>query len=58
MNVDESDDPMVIELYAQQFYWKARYGGEDNVDLISSKVVNSLSRKNVIKFILIILLFD
>ncbi|RNC88447.1 MAG: cytochrome c oxidase subunit II [Winogradskyella sp.] len=31
MNVDESDDPMVVELYAQQFNWKARYGGEDNV---------------------------
>ncbi len=30
MNVDESDDPMVIELYAQQFNWKARYSGEDN----------------------------
>ena len=31
MNVDESDDPMVVELYAQQFNWKARYGGSDNV---------------------------
>ncbi|MFD1062337.1 cytochrome c oxidase subunit II [Winogradskyella litorisediminis] len=31
MNIDESEDPMVIELYAQQFNWKARYGGEDNV---------------------------
>ncbi len=31
MNVDEADDPMVIELYAQQFNWKARYAGEDNV---------------------------
>lgn len=31
MNVDESEDPMVIELYAQQFNWKARYGGDDNV---------------------------
>ncbi len=30
MNVDESDDPIVIELYAQQFNWKARYAGEDN----------------------------
>ncbi|GAA4279895.1 cytochrome c oxidase subunit II [Gaetbulibacter aestuarii] len=30
MGVDESDDPMVIELYAQQFNWTARYGGEDN----------------------------
>lgn len=30
MGVDESDDPLVIELYAQQFNWKARYGGTDN----------------------------
>ncbi|WP_296382978.1 cytochrome c oxidase subunit II [Winogradskyella sp.] len=31
MNVDEDEDPMIIELYAQQFNWKARYGGGDNV---------------------------
>lgn len=31
MNIDEEDDPMVVELYAQQFNWKARYAGEDNV---------------------------
>ena len=31
MNIDQDEDPMVIELYAQQFNWKARYGGEDNV---------------------------
>lgn len=30
MGVDESDDPLVVELYAQQFNWKARYGGNDN----------------------------
>jgi len=30
MGVDESEDPLVIELYAQQFNWKARYSGEDN----------------------------
>ncbi|WP_434037043.1 cytochrome c oxidase subunit II [Formosa sp. 4Alg 33] len=30
MNVSEDDDPIVIELYAQQFNWKARYGGNDN----------------------------
>ncbi len=30
MNIDESEDPIVIELYAQQFNWKARYAGEDN----------------------------
>ncbi|MEO1031804.1 MAG: cytochrome c oxidase subunit II [Bacteroidota bacterium] len=31
MTIDEEGDPLVIELYAQQFNWKARYGGEDNV---------------------------
>jgi len=30
MGVNEDDDPLVVELYAQQFNWKARYGGEDN----------------------------
>ncbi len=30
MNVNEEDDPMIIELYAYQFDWRARYGGEDN----------------------------
>lgn len=31
MFVDEDEDAVVIELYAQQFNWKARYSGEDNV---------------------------
>lgn len=31
MNVDtENEDPMVIELYAYQFDWRARYAGADN----------------------------
>lgn len=30
-SVSEKDDPIVIELYAQQFNWKARYAGQDNV---------------------------
>jgi len=30
MNIDTDDDPMVVELYAYQFDWRARYGGEDN----------------------------
>ena len=25
MNVDEDEDPLVVEFYAQQFNWKARY---------------------------------
>lgn len=31
MNVEEDEDTIVIELYAYQFGWKARYAGEDNV---------------------------
>lgn len=31
MDVNDEDDPMIVELYAQQFNWTARYGGADNV---------------------------
>ncbi len=31
MDVNEEDDPLIVELYAQQFNWTARYGGADNV---------------------------
>jgi cytochrome c oxidase subunit 2 len=31
MNVEEDEETIVVELYAQQFNWKARYAGEDNV---------------------------
>lgn len=31
MDVNEEDDPIVIELYAKQFTWDARYAGDDNV---------------------------
>ncbi|AWG20355.1 cytochrome C oxidase subunit II [Flavobacterium faecale] len=31
MFIDEDEDTVVIELYAQQFKWSARYAGEDNV---------------------------
>ncbi len=31
MFIDESDDTIVIELYAKQFAWEARYAGKDNV---------------------------
>ena len=30
MDIDEEDDPLVIELYAKQFSWHARYAGADN----------------------------
>ncbi|PCJ97937.1 MAG: cytochrome C oxidase subunit II [Flavobacteriaceae bacterium] len=31
MDVNDDDDPLIVELYAQQFSWTARYGGSDNV---------------------------
>jgi len=31
MTVEENEDALVVELYAQQFNWKARYAGEDGV---------------------------
>lgn len=31
MFVDEDEDVMVVELYAKQFNWEARYSGKDNV---------------------------
>lgn len=30
-DINDEGDPLNIELYAQQFNWTARYGGEDNV---------------------------
>ncbi len=30
MNIDEDGDAIVIELYAKQFGWEARYAGDDN----------------------------
>ena len=31
MNIELDEDPMVVELYAYQFDWRARYSGTDNV---------------------------
>ena len=31
MSVEENEDALVVELYAQQFNWKARYAGDDGV---------------------------
>ncbi len=30
MDINEDDDPLVVELYAYQFDWRARYAGKDN----------------------------
>ena len=31
MSVEENEEALVVELYAQQFNWKARYAGDDGV---------------------------
>jgi len=31
MDINDEDDPLIVELYGQQYNWTARYGGEDNV---------------------------
>jgi len=31
MNVDVTQSTKIIEVYAQQFYWSARYSGDDNI---------------------------
>jgi len=48
MNIDESDDPIVIELYAQQFNWKARYAGEDNTLGMANVRLIDIDRANIL----------
>ncbi|SDR67557.1 cytochrome c oxidase subunit 2 [Formosa sp. Hel1_31_208] len=48
MNVDESEDPLVIELYAQQFNWKARYAGEDNTLGMANVRLIDIDRANIL----------
>ena len=49
MNVDTTEeDPLVVELYAQQFNWKARYGGEDNVLGMANVRLIDLDKANIL----------
>ena len=48
MNLDQDEDPMVIELYAQQFNWKARYSGEDNALGKSNVRLIDIDRANIL----------
>jgi len=48
MGVNEDDDPLVIELYAQQFNWKARYGGEDNTLGMANVRLINLDNANIL----------
>jgi len=47
INTDE-DDPLIIELYAQQFNWKARYGGEDNTLGMANVRLIDLDKANIL----------
>jgi cytochrome c oxidase subunit 2 len=48
MDVNEDDDPLIVELYAQQFNWTARYGGEDNVLGEANVRMIDINRSNVL----------
>ncbi len=48
MNVDEDADPLIVELYAQQFNWTARYGGVDNVLGNANVRMIDIDRANVL----------
>lgn len=48
MNVNEDDDPMIIELYAQQFNWTARYSGQDNVLGLANVRLIDIDKANII----------
>ena len=48
MNVSEDDDPMIIELYAQQFNWTARYSGEDNVLGLANVRLIDIDKANIL----------
>ena len=48
MDVNEEDDPLIVELYAQQFNWTARYGGGDNVLGEANVRMIDIDRANVL----------
>lgn len=48
MNYEEEEDAIVVELYAQQFSWKARYAGEDSVLGDANVRLIDLDRANIL----------
>lgn len=46
MNVEETEDTLVVELYAKQFSWTTRYSGEDGV--LGKANVRFIEGKNVL----------
>lgn len=47
-SVDETEDPLIVELYAQQFNWKARYSGADNTLGKSNVRLIDIDRANIL----------
>ena len=48
MNVEETEDTLVVELYSQQFNWKARYAGEDNVLGMANVRLIDIDKANIL----------
>ena len=49
MTVEENDDAMIVELYAQQYNWKARYAGNDGVlGDANVRFLNDFDGKNLV----------
>ncbi len=48
MDINDEGDPLVVELYAQQFNWTARYGGADNVLGDASTRLIDIDKANVL----------
>ncbi len=47
-DINDDDDPLIVELYAQQFNWTARYGGDDNVLGNANVRMIDIDRANVL----------
>ena len=49
MNFEEDEEALVIELYAQQWNWKARYAGEDNFSIGANvRFLNDYDGRNTV----------
>lgn len=48
MDVNDENDPIIVELYAQQFNWTARYAGDDNVLGESNVRMIDINKANVL----------
>src|SRR5210317_777522 len=48
MDINDEGDPLIVELYAQQFNWTARYGGEYNVLGDASARLIDIDKANIL----------